>query len=616
MWTDEATNAFVKLKSVMTSTPVLALPDFTKTFIIESDACGVGIGAVLMQEGRPIAFTSKPLGPRHMGLSTYEKELLAVVHAVTKWRPYLIGRRFLIRADQQSLKYFLDARAVTPAQQKWLTKLLGYDYAIEYKKGSSNKVADALSRKFENGEICSVTYVSCAWMEDLLAELKTDPWITDFIFKVSQPSFGKNNFTVRDGLVYYKQHQLVISPTSRWKALLLAEFHDSPIAGHAGYLKTVKRLSKLFYWSRMHKEVRDYIACCDVCQRNKYSTLSPAGYLQPLPIPTTVWTDISMDFVEGLPKSKGKTVILVVVDRLTKYAHFLALKHPYTATSVAQKFLETVIKLHGFPQSIVSDRDAVFTSNFWQELFRLHGTQLRMSSSYHPQTDGQTEVVNRCLEGYLRCFAGNKPKGWSSWLPWAEYWYNTSYHTSTNTTPFEALYGIPPPVLATYLPGEAKTTTLDEAITKRNEVLSMLKDQLQVVQNKMKLRADEGRRDVVYQVGDYVYLKLQPYRQNSNVQRKNQKLSPRYFGPYKILEPIGPVAYRLDLPKESKIHSVFHVSFLKKALFPNTAVGDNLPEEEDEVDPVISMVELILEVKENLKGEGMIRNPQLLRILN
>jgi hypothetical protein len=165
------------------------------------------------------------------------------------------------------------------------------------------------------------------------------------------------------------------------------------------------------------------------------------GTLQPLPIPPTIWKDISMDFITGLPKSRNKSFIMVVVDRLSRYAHFCALQHPFTTSKVAQIFMDQVFKLHGMLHSIVSDCDPTFTRNFWQEPFNLQGTQLHLITTYHPQIDGQTKIFNKCLETYLRCFSSEKKHQWAQWLPLAKWWYNTSYHTATHMTPFEAVYG-------------------------------------------------------------------------------------------------------------------------------------------------------------------------------
>jgi hypothetical protein len=169
----------------------------------------------------------------------------------------------------------------------------------------------------------------------------------------------------------------------------------------------------------------------DVFQHNKGEKVKSLGTLQPLPIPPAIWQDISMNFIAGLPKSGNKLVIMVVFDCLSKYAHLCSLQHPFTTSIVSQRFMDQVFKIHGMPHSIVYDREPTFTRNFWKEPFKLQGTQLHLSTTYHPQTDGQTEVVNKCLETYLRCFSLERKNQWAQWLPLVEWLYNTSYHTTT-----------------------------------------------------------------------------------------------------------------------------------------------------------------------------------------
>lgn len=331
---------------------------------------------------------------------------------------------------------------MTPEQQKWVSKLLGYDYEIRYKSGKENVAADALSRIAGSPSLDALFSPQTSLWDSLRAAVTTHPYMIQ-IGKLATSNMGKP-YLWRAGLILYK-NRVVIPPDSDLITQILQEFHDSPSGGHFGVLRTCKRIAAQFYWPSLNKSVRDYVAACSICQKNKSSTSSPAGLLQPLSIPHQVWDDITMDFIEGLPLSSGKNAILVVVDRLSKYAHFLALTHPFTAKSIAEKFVEGVVKLHGMPKSIISDRDPIFVSHFWREFFKLSGTKLIMSSSYHPETDGQSEVVNRCLEQYLRCFASQQPRKWSFYLPWAEFWYNTSYHVSIGMTPFLALYGRPPP---------------------------------------------------------------------------------------------------------------------------------------------------------------------------
>jgi transposase InsO family protein len=247
-------------------------------------------------------------------------------------------------------------------------------------------------------------------------------------------------YTLQSGVLRYKG-RVWIGTDSTLQRTIVAPMHDNPMGGHLGFHVTYRRIKQLFAWKGMKTLVKTYVAQCAVCHQSKPDRSCYPGLLQPLPVPEQSWQVISMDFMEGLPWSHNADTILVVVDTFSKYAHFLPLLHPYTALKVAQLFVDSVYKLHGMPSSIVSDRDKIFTSKLWQELFRLSGTALKMSSSYHPQTDGQTERVNQCLETFLRSFVHACPSKWSSWLSLAEFWYNTSFHSSLGSSPSEVMYG-------------------------------------------------------------------------------------------------------------------------------------------------------------------------------
>lgn len=347
---------------------------------------------------------------------------------------------------------------------------------------------------------------------------------------------------------------------------LLQAIHSSPLGGHSGQGACLQRLKSFFYWPKMKQDLVNLIRACPVCQTAKAEHVPYPGLLQPLPIPQHAWShrNMDMDFIEKLPLSEAHDTIMVVVDRLTKFAHFLPLAHPISANSVAPLFLDQIYKLHGLPEVIVSDRDKIFTSAFWKQLFRLLGITLNLSTAYHPQTDGQTERVNQCVETYLRCFCCDKPASWFHWLALAEHWYNTAHHSSIGMTPFEALFGRKPVFLPCGPYADVLIPAAADLLQQRQSVLQLLKGHLVTAQSRMKYYADQHRSERVFQVGDWVYLKLQPYKQQTLALRTCLKLSAKFYGPFEVLEKIGSVAYKLKLPDTCRLHPVFHISLLKK----------------------------------------------------
>ena len=447
---------------------------------------------------------------------------------------------------------------------------MGYRFTIQYKAGCHNQAVDALSRlpESETLQLTTVTVREWEGAAEIKKEVFNDECLRQIRQQVIHRNAPSNKYTVVGGHLL-RQGRMIIPKGSPHIQNILREFHDRPLGGHWGFLKTYKRISQQFYWSGMKNDIKSYVTACGRCQQYKSSSLAPAGLLQPLAIPSQVWEEISMDFIEGLPKSKGFDSILVVVDRFSKYAHFIGMRHPFSATDIAITFTTEIVHLHGTPATIVSDRGSVFLRKFWSELHKLHNTQLLMSSAYHPETDGQTEVTNRSLEAYLRCFAGDQPKCWYDFLHWGELSYNTSYHSGLGTSPFRVLYGRNPPSLVRYGPTPTPLDDLNEFLCERDRMLDLWKSHLQRAQHIMKHQADKHRRDVEFQQGDQVYLKVKPYRMKTLARHPNEKLGPKYFGPYPIAERIGKVAYRLSLPEEAQVHPMFHVSQLRKAIGPN-----------------------------------------------
>jgi hypothetical protein len=584
VWTELADQSFNALKTALAQAPVLAIPNFSKSFTIETDASGGGVGAVLQQEGHPVAYISRALGPKNMGLSIYEKECLAILFAVEHWRPYLQHGEFIIKTDHQSLTHLDDQRLSTPWQQKALTKLLGLQYKIQYKQGSENRVADALSRRpnmdqdTANAHLntVSMSTITPDWLLQVTQGYDQDPTAKKIL---TQLAVGGQlaHYTITQGVIRYKG-RIWLGSNQEMHQKVMSALHDSAVGGHSGFPVTYRRIKSNFAWPGMKHQIREFVQGCQICQQAKPERVKYPGLLLPLPVPKQAWQTVSLDFISGLPPTGKGNCILVVVDKLSKYAHFMILKHPFTALTVAKTFLSEVYRLHGLPTAIISDRDPIFTSRLWQELFRLTGTQLCLSSSYHPQSDGQTERVNQCLETYLRCFVHSCPRQWPMWLSLAEFWYNTCHHSSLGKSPFEVLYGHLPTQVGLVAAEQCEVPDLQQFLEDRQKVLQQVRMHLQRAQARMKRQADQGRTERSFSVGDQVFLKLQPYCQSSITERQNQKLSFRFFGPYAIKRQINHVAYELALPAGSSIHPVFHVSQLKAVIRSRIPVSPVLPD--------------------------------------
>lgn len=301
-----------------------------------------------------------------------------------------------------------------------------------------------------------------------------------------------------------------------------------------------------------------------------------------------------MDFITKLPRTaRGHDSIWVIVDRLTKSAHFLPVREDYKMEKLARIYIDEIVARHGIPLSIISDRDSRFTSRFWQIFQKTLGTQLDLSTAYHPQTDGQSERTIQTLEDMLRACVIDFGGSWDTHLPLVEFSYNNSYHTSIKCAPFEALYGRKCRSPLCWLEaGDRQLTRLD-LIQETTDKITTIRERLKTARSRQKSYADNRRKPLEFQIGDKVLLKVSPWK---GVVRfgKRGKLSPRYIGPFEVLQRIGPVAYRLKLPQElCSIHDTFHVSNLKKCWSDETLV---VPLEEIQIDDKLHFIEEPLEI--------------------
>ncbi|GBG59636.1 hypothetical protein CBR_g49900 [Chara braunii] len=608
-WTPLHEDAFRALKKAVTCAPVLHLPDFDRPFILTTDASEFPVGAVLSQvfpsspdsshriprfppptpttasrltptrpaidepsidysptiaedgtvESRsgdcPVAFYSRQLLPAEINYTVDEREVLAVVYAARHWRHYLHGAPFTVRTDNSVVQAFLTKPKLTPRQARWWRDLSEFSFTTEHIKGETNRVADALSRRPDHDQeqiqlsSISVTTVHHSAIDEFRTQYRHCPDYRDIHATLRSGKTVPNYSLGGNGLVYWhgsqgtREPRICVPSTGQLRVRAVAEFHDQAAAGHMGFHKTLARVSRLYVWPKRKDFVKDYVAECPTCQEVNSANHLPYGLLQPLPIPEGHWQSISMDFIGPLrpPTPRGHDAILVVVDRFT-------------------------------PLSIISDRDPRFTSRFWRRLHEVYGTQLRFSSSYHPQTDGQTEITNRTLGDILRKIVRDDQQ-WDLHLAHAEIAYNHAISPATGMSPYYCDLGYHPRVPADFLrPSQMHPDTncpaLDDWVAHMTSIMKTAHEHIAASQTRMAARANRSRIDHPFKVGDDVLIDARHLQVEADTLRKFRR---RFFGPCRILQVVGsdtpssPVSFRVKLPdylRQAHVHDVYHVSLL------------------------------------------------------
>jgi RNase H-like domain found in reverse transcriptase/Reverse transcriptase (RNA-dependent DNA polymerase)/Integrase zinc binding domain/Integrase core domain/Retroviral aspartyl protease len=636
----DCTTAFEELKHRLVSAPILAHYNPDKETMLETDASDGVVAGVLSQqqsdgEYHPVAYLSKTMAPAELNYPIYDKEMLAIIRSLSHWRAELQGSdsQVKILTDHKALEYFMTSKQLTSRQARWAEILSQFFFTIAYRPGRKNELADALSRK--EADVESQDKVkSQIRNQALLKPEQLDPQIRKHLQDFPSPAGEINNFmesiplinaildknktaevlaplraaasdghpdlVLEDGLLLFKG-KLMVPDVDDLRTHLVREAHCQVSTAHPGKNKTVTLISDRYFWKGLRAFVDQFIQNCHTCRRAHVPRDRQPGFLHPLPIPDRPWQHIAMDFKSAPKDKQGYDNILVVICRLTKKPVSIPCLKTATAKDIAQLYITNIYRHHGVPDSIVSDRGPQFISDFWKAFTSILGIQLKLSTAFHPETDGQTEIMNQYMDQRLRPFVSYYQDNWSELLPIMDYAQLTLPHDSIGMSPFELLYGYKARTSfdwqAPRNPATAREKLSQEeaqAMARRmHDAWERARTIMKESQQKKERDVNPHRREPDFQPGDKVWISTK----NIKTERPSRKLDHQQMGPYEILRKEG-YSYRVKLPDSMNVHPVFAPGLLRKA-------ADNpLPGQVNEPPPVIKItadeeheVEAILAVK-------------------
>ncbi|GJX47545.1 putative nucleotidyltransferase, ribonuclease H [Tanacetum coccineum] len=498
-WGEKQEEAFRTLKDNLCNAPILSLPDRVEDFVVYSDASNQGLGCVLMQREKSVIYT-----------------------------------------DHKSLQHIFDRKELNMCQRRWLELFGDYECEIKYNPGKANVVADALSRneRLKPRRVRAMAVTIQSGVKGLILEAQGEAFKDENVIAKGLNGTDQQMEKREDGSLHYMDH-IWVPLVGSVRTKIMDKAHKTRYSVHPRANKMYYDLRYMYWWLGLKKEIAIYVSKCLTCAKVKVEHQRPSGLLQQLEIPEWKWEKIAMDFITKLPRSSsGHDAIWVIVDRLTKSAHFLAIREDYSMEKLARLYIDEIVARHGVPTSIISDRDGRFTSRFWQTMQKALGTRLDMSTAYHPQTDGQSERTIQTLEDMLRACVIDFGGSWNIHLPLAEFSYNNSYHSSIRCAPFEALYGrkCRSPVLWAEI-GDSGLIG-PELVQETTDKVVVIRDRLKAARDRQKSYADNRRKPLEFQVGDHVMLKVSPWKGVVRFGKKG-KLAPRFVGPFEILESNG-----------------------------------------------------------------------------